>query len=133
MAVELFRRSMPSKRRRWRLFLVTLALFVALPPAAAYAYVQINYGSGVGGPGVVVSTGNPVPPEFANRQYNRVWHLAGKTWTVWYQDTSHQIFCNRTNSNNPTSCPNFSSNKKALAQNVNDNSTVTWTAQTTKP
>lgn len=100
------------------------------PVAAAYAATQQTYATGTGGVGGVVFT---TSPQFADRQYNQVWHHAGFSWTVWYQDTSHNIFCNVTNTNNPTRCGSASSNKWALAQNDNDNSSTTWTAQTTVP
>jgi hypothetical protein len=108
------------------------AVFIVLPPTVAYAAdVQINYGSGSNGVGVVVATRN-YPPQYSHRMYNQVWHQAGKSWTVWYQDHVPYVYCNYTNTNNPTKCPNASDDKEALAQNNNDNSGVIWTAQTTK-
>jgi hypothetical protein len=117
----------PRRRRWFVLFCLTL---VALPPATAYAATQITYAQGVNGVGGVVFATNP---KFANRNYNQVWHKSGKYWTVWYQDTAGKVYCSVSNSNNPTRCGNASANKWSLAQNLDDNSFVTWTAQTTVP
>jgi hypothetical protein len=107
------------------------ALFVLIPPAVAYAAdVQINYAQGVNGVGGAYHTSNPT---YARRAYNQVWHQSGRTWTVWYQDTSGNPYCVVQNTSNPTKCSSLSDNKMSAAQNINDNSGVTWTAQTTIP
>lgn len=113
---------------RWLVLLCVV--FVLLPVAAAYAATQQTYATGQNGVGGVVYT---TSPKYADRNYNQVWHASGYSWTVWYQDTGGSIYCNVTNNTNPTKCNSFSASKWALAQNNNDNSSVTWTAQTTVP
>lgn len=108
---------------------LALALGFALP-SVAVAGTQVTYLIGAGGIGGVVYSREP---QYANRDFNQVWHEANFRWTVWYQDTSSNVSCSVSNTNNPTRCGSFSSNKWALAQNVTDESWTFWTAQTTEP
>jgi hypothetical protein len=104
-------------------------LFAIVPPTTAFAATQINYASGVNGTGGQYHTTNP---DFATRNYNQVWHQAGKEWEVWYYANPND-FCVVDNTNNPTKCPNEFVTVEADAANITDNSGVTWTAQTTVP
>lgn len=111
-------------------FVLLCVVLVVMPVGVAYAATQQTYATGQNGVSGVVYTTNP---EYANRNYNQVWHHSGYSWTVWYEDTAGYVYCNVTNTNNPTKCGSFSAYKWTLAQNVNDNSGTTWTAQTTVP
>lgn len=110
-----------------RMLVLACLLLVSLPPAAAYAATQFDYASGVNGiNGFYATTG------YADRNYNQVWHQAGREWEVWY-DNTFDAFCVVDNTNNPTKCPSGLASAKAHAANFTDNSGVTWTAQTTRP
>ena len=60
-----------------RLVVVVAFLLIVIPPAVAYAGTQITYATGTAGVGGTFKVGN-----FTGRDYNQVWHQAGKTWTV---------------------------------------------------
>ena len=66
------------------------------------------------------------------RDYNQVWHQSGRTWTVLYHLTDGSDTAIRTDSNNPTRWGGHIGYADAWCNNVNDNSFVTWTCQTTR-
>jgi len=116
------------RKRGGRLLVLACALAVLIPPVTAYAATQFTYASGAYGVGGVYHTTGYNP-----RQYNQVWHKSGKSWEVWY-DTGNNAYCVVYNSSNPTRCGNpISYDARAEAWNLDDNSGVTWTAQTTVP
>lgn len=115
-------------RNSSRLWLLICLLFALLPPAIAYAGTQYTYYQGVGGAGSTFSTTG-----YAARDYNQVWHQAGRTWAVWYADTSGNVYGYVRNTSNPTKWPNPIGYAKSKCQNVNDTGPVLWTCQTTQP
>lgn len=68
---------------------------------------------------------------FNHRDYNQVWHQAGKNWTVFYELTDGTAVAVVINTDNPTRWGGEIGYAKAKCNNVNDNSFVTWTCQTT--
>jgi hypothetical protein len=109
-----------------RLVALVAFLLVVIPPAIAYAGTQITYATGTAGVGGTFKVGN-----FTGRDYNQVWHQSGKTWTVLYHLTDGSAVAIVTDSSNPTRWPNHIGYADAWCNNVNDNSFVTWTCQTT--
>jgi hypothetical protein len=107
---------------------VACGLLMLLPPATAYASTIFTYAQGVGGVGGVFHTTG-----FAQRDLNRVYHNEGRTWTVCYQKQDLTLHGCVTNSLNPTVQNNNTSYDMSRCVNVNDNSLVTWTCQTTRP
>lgn len=123
-----------ARRSLWRgaplrvALAVACLLLVVLPPGVALAATQFNYAQGVNGVGGTFATSGE-----ADRNHNRVWHQAGKSWWVWYLHNGSLtglVF----NSSNPTEYPSPSSTVAySKCSNSNDNSGVTWTCQTTRP
>jgi len=107
---------------------VVIVAFVTAFGAAALAVAhgdQNTYAQGYAGVGGVYQTG------FNHRHYNQVWHQVGRTWTVLYKLTDGSPVGVRTNSLNPTKWPYEIGYARAVCNNVNDDSFVLWTCQTT--
>ena len=109
------------------LVLVTVAFVTACGTATlAVAHGDQNtYAQGYAGVGGVYQTG------FNHRHYNQVWHQVGRTWTVLYKLSDGRAVGIRTDSSNPTKWPNEVGYARAVCNNVNDDSFVLWTCQTT--
>lgn len=123
-------RLVPRQIRLPAVLLMTF-LWIVFMPAGGIAASTVVYLTGDGAVGAVVDSHDP---QFANRNFNQVWHQPTfYHWTVWYQDTGSHVSCSVSNANNPTKCSTASSNKRALAQNLDDDSATVWTAQTTEP
>lgn len=105
------------------------AALVAVP--VALAYHQITYWAPPV-PNVPFATGN-TSDGYVAREYNQAFHLAGKTYTVWYQDSVGNISCAKSDTNNPTSCSGHFNAKAAFTQDVDDSSSTHVTSQTTNP
>lgn len=110
-----------------RLIAVACAILIVLPPAVAVAGTQFNYAQGRNGVGGIFPTGGYGP-----RDYNQVWHQAGKFWEVFYVQPSRYVYGWKRNSNNPTVQPASNSYAEADCENDDDNSNVLWTCQTTQ-
>jgi hypothetical protein len=116
--------------KRWECRLIALVCFVllALPPAVAYAFVQVQYALGTSGPGTLKHSDG-----YARREWNRVWHQPGYFWSVYYKDTSGNVSGFWQDNVNPTVSNAGISYGMAWCYNYTDDSTVTWACQTTKP
>lgn len=114
--------------------MIACLLLLALPPLTAYAYSYINtYKQSQNQVGGVFGTYNGGGgPEYANREWNRTYHQAGYYWNLFYCDLS-TCFGGNTDANNPTYASGGASGSKSLCHNMDDNSGVTWTCQTTVP
>lgn len=108
--------------RKIRLVIVACCVFALTFVSTALA---VNYAQGSGGAGGTYST-----PGFAPRSYNRVYHAAGYTWTVYYRHTDNSTAGVVTNTNNPTEWPYADGYARANCHNVNDTGPVQWTCQT---
>jgi hypothetical protein len=85
----------PSKMRASALgAAVGVGLSALIVTPIALAYHQITYWSPTP-PNVPNNVGNTFDGYVA-REYNKAFHLSGKSYTVWYQDSSHNIYCNKT-------------------------------------
>jgi hypothetical protein len=118
--------SMGIHQMRNRLVLVGALVFVVLPPAIALAGTQFNYAQGRNGAGGIFGTAGYGP-----RDYNQVWHQAGRTWEVYYVQPSGFVYGYRRDTENPTKQHASNSYARSVCANVNDNSYVLWTCQTT--
>lgn len=123
------KRASRGSRLLMRVGLTGSRLLLALaPPGVALAATQFNHAQGVNGVGGTDQTSGE-----ASRNYNQVWHQAGKYWWLWYLHGSSQtglVF----NSSNPTQYPSPSSTVAySKCSNSDDNSGVTRTCQTTRP
>lgn len=112
--------------RRW--VLLVCACFVLLPPAGAYAYFVDTYWQDVNQAGGVWGTAG-----YAPREWNRVWHQVGRYWNPFYCPPANPCFGGSTTSSNPSYASGSASYAAAYCQNIDDNSGVTWTCQTTVP
>jgi hypothetical protein len=99
---------------------------VPLPASSAVAGQDFQYATGVLGVGAYYWTSG-----FDNRSYNRAWHQPGYTWSVWYADTNGFTSCSVQSNTNPTRCETNGSYKQSWCHNVNDNSDVTWSCNST--
>jgi hypothetical protein len=115
---------------RWRLLVVLVATLAI--SGVAYAGTVYQYSSGVYGAGTAAWTSGYDP-----RDFNRVYHQAGNTWQVWYNLNGGSAYWGFTTSNvNPTQMGSSVPSghyAQAVCANVNDNSGVIWTCQTTRP
>ena len=123
----------PSSRR-W-LWLAALVSIVALAvPAIAYAATTENVAQGLpnisGANELWLYTQNS--EGYLNRNFVRVYHYAGATWTVFYCDGT-TCFDYVTNSSNPTSQGANVSSSTAWCYTAADASGVGFECQTTKP
>jgi hypothetical protein len=125
--------SRPTRRLLAGLFGVVAGVATAAMIFAplALAYHQITYWTPTP-PNVPGNVGNTFDG-YVDREYNKAFHLSGKTYTVWYQDSSHNIFCNKTDTANPTQCLGHFNAKAAFTENNNDSSSTQETSQTTNP
>jgi hypothetical protein len=115
-----------ARRHPLRLTLLVCAILVLLPPAVAYAGTVFTYAQGTNGIGQTHSTAGYGP-----RDLNRVYHADGYFWEVWYCRTDGSCFDDVVSNINPTRSVGGASYAKAFCHNVNDNSGVLWTCQTT--
>lgn len=120
-----------TKRRRWKVALAVACLtLMVIPPSVAYAWSALIYAQGYyGANGFYRTTG------FAPRNYDIAWHEAGTRWGVWYEnsdgsDTPPGGFYS---TDNPTRIDTNVGYARSHCNNVNDNSGVQWTCQTTTP
>lgn len=118
---------------RPRLLLITCVLVAALPPAVAYASTVTTYRQSVDEPGGQWHTST-----YQVRDFNRVYHQSGYTWGTSYCFSSPISDCLTYyySSANPTVDPYGSTSPytaQAWCENLNDNSGVNWTCQTTTP
>lgn len=118
---------------RRRLLVIVCVLVAALPPVVAYASVVTTYRQSVNEPGGQWHTST-----YDYRDFNRVYHQSGYTWGTsycWYapnNDCTYYYY----SSANPTVDPYGSTSPytaQAWCENLNDNSGVNWTCQTTHP
>jgi hypothetical protein len=120
-----------SLLKRKLLVLSCVGLFV-LPIGAAQSWSYIDtYKQNVNMVGGVFGTYNPA---FRDRAFNRVYHQYGYDWYVYYCHTDG--VCNigvNYGYVNPLYANGGVTNGKAICSNVDDNSNVTWTCQTTVP
>lgn len=122
------------KPRRFMLVLACL-LLLALPPAAAHAWSYIDhYKQGTNRVGEVFGTWDGGEgPAYASRSWNRTWHSQGYYWNLFYCPTSGTCFGGNTDALNPTYASGGAVYAKSLCHNMDDNSGVTWTCETTVP
>jgi hypothetical protein len=115
-----------------RLSLVAICIVIAAISVsvanAAYEWFNIPGAQGTNQVGGTWSTSG-----FAPREGNRVWHQAGYSWWVYYQNTDNSLGCVIFNDANPTKCEQPNGYAKSKCSNSTDNSGVTWTCQTTRP
>lgn len=112
------------------LLLVCLGLML-LPPAVAYASVVQTYRQSVNQQGGQWATFNP---QFASRDFNRVYHDAGRTWGLRYCYQGGSCLNYYYGTANPTVDPwGGEFYAESWCYNVNDSSSVNWTCQTTRP
>jgi hypothetical protein len=113
---------------KWPLHITLLAcaILVLLPPAVAYAGTWFNYAQGTNGVGGTYATTG-----YAPRDADRVYHAAGFWWELWYCHTDGTCFGDHQDYVNPAYANGGSSYAKAFCHNLNDNSGVLWTCQTT--
>jgi hypothetical protein len=113
---------------KWPLHLTLLAcaILVLLPPAVAYAGVWFNYAQGTNGVGGTFATTG-----YAPRDANRTYHAYGYYWELYYCRTDGSCFGDNIDYFNPTWALGGASYAKAFCRNLNDNSGVVWTCQTT--
>lgn len=116
------------RRRPTRLSFLVCAMLILLPPAVAYASTWFTYAQGYFGAGGVFHTTG-----YAPRDANRVYHAYGYYWDPYYCNTSGTCFGDNTDYHNPTYSIGGASYAKSFCGNVNDNSGVQWTCQTTTP
>jgi hypothetical protein len=118
-----------ASRGRVRRFLLplTCVLFVVLPPTIALAATQFTYAQGsFGSGGIFHTTGQD------QRNYNQCFHQKGKEWYVYYvHGTDVNGFVD--NTDNPTQWPEAIGYAYSYSKNINDDSGVTWTCETTRP
>jgi hypothetical protein len=112
------------------LIAVLLLVFAvaAIRPATASAAVQTTYAQGHTSPGSVFYT-----PGFGPRLYNQVWHQLGYSWDACYTHTDGSWGTCAYGNGNPTKDSNDDGYAKADCYDVDDNSGVQFTCQTTKP
>ena len=128
--MDIVLRSVTSFVRRRVLLLVCLGL-VVLPPAIAYASVVQTYRQSVNQVGGQWHT---FDPQFASRDFNRVYHQAGRTWGLTYCYSNGSCLNYYFGTANPTVDPwGGEFYAEAWCYNVNDGSGVNWTCQTTRP
>lgn len=115
-------------RRRFRLNLavsLVAALVLAVPGAAHLS--QYTYAQGVNGAGGTY----PGSSAFNHRDYNQVWHQAGKLWIVYYLLSNNDFAGLAGNTDNPTRWGGEIGYGSPKCRNDDDNSGVTWTCQST--
>ena len=128
---------LPPRRRARLSFAAVLAVAAALVlPSLGGAWVVHQYKQDRYLVGGIWSTSG-VPPAFANRAFNRVYHEAGYLWGVSYcysVDTSNCTWW-WYSASNPTydDYTGAANNARARCHNYEDNSGTTWTCQTSKP
>lgn len=120
------------RRRAFRSVIALICVFlVVIPPGIAYAWSALIYaqGNSFQGGGIFHTQG------YAPRNYDIAWHQPGYKWVVYYEDTSGDTHPpgGFYSTDNPTRIDTNVSYDSAWCQNVNDNSGVTWTCQTTTP
>lgn len=114
-----------------RLATLICVLLLVVPPAVANAWSYIDtYKQSVNQVGGVFGTTSPA---YASRSWDRTYHQAGRYWNLFYCPTSGGCFGGNTDANNPTYASGGAVYAKSLCHNIDDNSGVTWTCQTTVP
>jgi hypothetical protein len=104
------------------------ALVGAIRPSRASAHVIITYAQGYYGAGGTFHTTG-----FGPRDFNRVYHQSGTTWWLFYCQTDGSCDNPYVGSVNPLVDNRDNGYAAAYCSNINDNSGVQWTCQTTKP
>jgi len=109
-------------------FFAALILVGILPAAVTSAQTssQVTYAQGVNGVG-----GDWRTTGYAPRQWNRVWRQPGPDWGLSYQYTNGQYCCFWIDNINPTVSHYGISYGRAWCSNLEDNTGVLWTCQTT--
>lgn len=96
---------------------------VAVPALAEiFTYAQGTNGAG----GSFYTTG------FSGRDFNRVYHKSGTSWSLVYCYPDNHCGLLTTGTVNPLVDPN-NQYARSVCDNNNDSSNVTWTCQTTRP
>jgi hypothetical protein len=125
--------NLSGKMWKHKLLVCVAAVMMILPPAVAYASTVQTYrqsSNEVGGQWHTTS------PEFANRDFDRVYHASGYDWGLAYCITNESN-CTQYNFGNTN--PFYymggagASDSSAWCYNVDDNSGVGWTCQSTYP
>ncbi len=117
--------------KRHRLLLAVALTLIILPPAAAYASTVQTYRQSANEVGGQWHTTSPV---YANRDFNRVYHKSGTQWGLAYCDSVTGCCPYAFGTANPWVDPRGGGvYQEAWCYNVNDNSGVNWTCQTTIP
>lgn len=127
-AKELARRVCQASRR---LTVVICVLFVLVPPTIASGGTVFGYAQGfdtVGG--VWCTTGFAGNCGGSPRDFNRVYHQQGTTWNPFYCWNGN-CFGGTSGQQNPIYANGSASYAAAYCHNMNDNSNVMWTCQST--
>jgi hypothetical protein len=111
--------------RRW---LVAALVIVLAFPSAASAWSVLTFARGFNGVDGFLRTAG-----FTGREFVRVYHSEGRSWAVFYEDQNGNNFGVAVDNANPTVQTNNASYAMAWCQNINDNSFVEFTCQTTQP
>jgi hypothetical protein len=109
---------------------VLCSVCIALPITASAHLAQANYAGGTNGVGGIYNTCSTIGC-WNHRDYNQVWHYAGREWGVTYQLTNDDIVAAMINRDNPTRWGGEIGYAKARCGNIDDDSGYTWTCQTT--
>lgn len=120
-------RSIRSVARN-RLLVIVSLLLLLIPPSVAFASTIFTYAQYVNYPDEIFSTTG-----YASRDFNRVYHAVGYSWNPFYCNTSGSCFGGTVGTSNPTYASGSAGYAKAYCHNINDNSGVLWTCQTTRP
>jgi hypothetical protein len=120
-----------SVLRKHKVVTVISALMLVLPPAVAYASTVQTYKQSTN---EVNGQWHTLSPVYANRDFDRVYHQSGTTWGL---AMCPNEVCDRPytfGTANPFVDPRGSAvDAEAWCENVNDNSGVGWTCQSTVP